>query len=57
MTRGRTLRKRLVEILLLLTAVFLLWILHVEIAYRQNVSRMPALLNFHRSVITRLSRA
>jgi hypothetical protein len=37
--------------------VFLLWILHVEIAYRQNVSRMPALLNFHRSVITRLSRA
>jgi hypothetical protein len=34
-----------------------LWALTIEIAYRQNMSRLPALIDFHRHVITRMSKA
>jgi hypothetical protein len=57
MLTGRTLRKRLVSTLFLLGAVSVLWVLKIEIDYRQNVSRLPELLNFHRHVITRMWKA
>ena len=50
-------RQRLVWTLFLLAAVSVLWMLNVEITYRQNVSRLPALLNFHRHVVTRMWKA
>jgi hypothetical protein len=34
-----------------------LWALTIEIAYRRNVSRLPALIDFHRHVITHMWKA
>ena len=56
MTRlgGWTLRKRVLWALVVLVATSALWVLKVEIVYRHNVNRMPALYQFHRHVVTRL---
>lgn len=54
---GRTLRRSLIWTLFWLVALSGLWALQIEITYRQNVNRMPALLNFHRHVITRMWKA
>jgi hypothetical protein len=54
---GRTLRRRLVQALLLLAAVSLLWGLKIEVDYRQNISRLPALFDFQRHVITPMWKA
>ncbi len=43
--------------ILTLAALSVLWVLKIEIAYRRNVNRMPAVLNFHRHVITRMWKA
>jgi hypothetical protein len=43
--------------LIALAAVSGLWVLKIEVVYRQNVSRMPALLNYHRRVENRLWKA
>ena len=57
MTRGRTLRKSVVWAALVLVAVSALWILTIEISYRRNVSHLPALIDFHRHVITHMWKA
>ncbi len=57
MTRGRTLRKSVVWAALVLVAVSALWIVTIEISYRRNVSHLPALIDFHRHVITYMWKA
>ena len=44
-------------VVLALVALSGLWALTIEVAYRQNMSRLPALIDFHRHVITRMSKA
>lgn len=54
--RRRTWR-RILWAVLVLVAVSGLWVLKIEIAYRQNMSRIPALIDFHRHVITHMWKA
>lgn len=57
MITGKTLRKRLAQVLLLLAAVSVLWMLKIEIDYHQNISRLPGLIDFRRHVITYMWKA
>jgi hypothetical protein len=57
MLRRRTLRLGVLWALLAVVAVSGFWALRIEVTYRRNISRLPALLDFHRHVITRVWRA
>lgn len=57
MITGKTLRKRLAQVLLLLAAVSVLWMLKIEIDYHQNISRLPGIIDFRRHVITYMWKA
>lgn len=52
--KGRTLRRKIVWAVLTMLAMSGLWILRVELVYRHNVQRIPALFNYHRHTVTRM---
>jgi len=56
MVRGKV-AKAVGWVVLAMIAATALWALNVEIAYRRNARRLPALFHNHRSVITRIGRA
>lgn len=51
---GWTVRKRVLWTLLAFAVISVLWMLKVEIIYRHNVNRIPALYQFSRHVVTRM---
>lgn len=52
--RARRFVRRVMWALLAAFMISALWVLKVEITYRRNAERMPALYHFGRHVITRM---